>query len=397
MLIMLLVFFGCAAVQAEMSSSNYKIPSLTISSGGEDEMSSSNYKIQDIKGQGVIGSSSSANYEAELGGIYGLGVPVVVIEGVPFGTVPLNIERSGLNIRISWDSAIHNPQIFVRTGNGSGQYVNDGDATVWVDITGPSIADEFDLTHTGENYILHRSQVGDVSTRPEVYYKGLQSGVSPTAINPDFPSGTVTNLAAAWAVGKLDINIGAGMNVITVPFLRADDGIADVLNTDLLSDSDSLYFKPLSDSPNTEKATLDSGVWKDDSGSPSVIQIGPDYGYWIEAGGSKTLTVWGEVVRADSRPILVKDGGILVIGCVYPKQTLFADAGLDAAGGAADGDAVYYKPLADSPNTQKVIFDGTNWSDPVEDRTFTLPFGYWYERKSDVGDLNFNHLRPWEY
>ncbi|MBU0672633.1 MAG: hypothetical protein KJ732_06370, partial [Candidatus Margulisbacteria bacterium] len=183
--------------------------------------------------------------------------------------------------------------------------------------------------------------------------------------------------------------------VISVPLIRTDNSIGDVFNPDLLSDGDYLYYKPLSDSPNTEKATIVSGVWKD-RGIESSIHISPDYGYWIKAQGEKTLTVWGDVIRDESRPILIKNNGILVIGTVYPRQTLFLEAGLNAEEtGSKAGDEVYYKPLANSANTQKVIFDGAQWSDPVTDRTFKLPYGYWYKRKSGNGDFNFGHLRPW--
>jgi hypothetical protein len=202
-------------------------------------------------------------------------------------------------------------------------------------------------------------------------------------------------LPQAQAVGKYDINIGAGMNVVSVQFIRANSAIGQVFQTDLLSEGDYLYFKPLSDSPNTEKATIAGGMWKDDLGNASAIQISPDFGYWIKAANDEILTVCGRVENASSRRTAIKDNGILVIGCVYPTRTFFEDAGLSSSGGAKSGDAVYYKPLADSPNTQKVTFDGTNWSGPEEDRIFTLPFGYWYKRKEGNGDFNFDHLRPW--
>ncbi|MCU0641211.1 MAG: hypothetical protein MUC35_03885 [Candidatus Margulisbacteria bacterium] len=313
----------------------------------------------------------------------GLGVAVVA--------TGLTIARSTTDpadLIVTWDKAIYsNPTIYAMTGDGSGQYDNDYDAAKWLKIfeNGTVLITDFGggkVQYTaGGNSMTHTGQIAAGSN--EVYYKTLVNGADPAAA-----------FGAAPAVGKLNIHLGAGMNVASVPFENAATGIDKIFSADLLTNGDNLYFKPLSDRANTDKSTVKDGAW-----SNPAINIRSNYGYWLETSAAKVMTVWGGVNQegAYAQTTLIKDAGILVIGCIYPKAALFTDSGLNKAGGAKSGDAVYYKPLAGSPNTQKVLFSesGDQWSDPVIDRTFRLPFGYWYERKSGNGNLDLGRKRPW--
>jgi len=104
------VFTLGPALSAPMSSASYSIPSLTISSGGHTGLQSTSYKLQDIKGQAVIGSGSSASFGLGIGGVYGTLAPGGGVrgEGVPGGVVDTGrirgtwIERTGTGVTLHW-------------------------------------------------------------------------------------------------------------------------------------------------------------------------------------------------------------------------------------------------------------------------------------------------------
>jgi hypothetical protein len=390
-----LVFFPSLVYAVPMVGGIYTITSLTISSGGAANSIGGPYSLQIMTGQTVIGRSTGTPYEAQLGGIYALSGTsegedgITEREGgeiVPAGTVGLSIQRVGNNVVISWDIAVaNNPKIYVLTGNGSGQYDN---GTGWTQVlnAGAAIASSEPLgTFTpGAGTLTHSDQVGRGSG--EVYYKGLLADTDASGTNLTLLS--LTNFQAARAVGKVNISLTAGMNVISVPFLRTgDDTIEAVFPTDLLANGDYFYFKPRSDSPNTEKSTIVGGAWN------NPVAISPDFGYWIKTAGAHTLTVWGRVVNT-ARSVDITENGILVIGTVFPMATPFLTAGFSAHGGSRTGDVVYYKPVASSPNTQKITFNGTNWVGNPEDLTLKVPFGYWYKRNAGNGPFALSRSRP---
>jgi len=346
-----------------MHGSDYSIPSLTISSGGEEEMSSSNYKLQDIKGQGVIGVESSTNFNAELGGIYGLGVPIVKIEGVPYGTVQLNIERDGDNIRVSWDPAIRNPQIFVRSGDGSGQYVNDGDATVWVEIG--DLATEFDV-HMSESYVLHLDQVA--AGYEEAYYKGLQSGVARGGANPDTGD---TNLASAWAVGKNNYTFSGGNNFFNYPFSK-DADVNTVFSRQYIDDSGTgmdypggcrVYLHNYS-AGNFDYSEFSEGTW-----SSLTLRVSAGNIFYNSGTSNLNVTLVGRVM-AETADIYRCEGGNNLIGLIYPQGEL-----ITSFTNAASNDRLLIRNVSGS-------FDPVDYSTAWADPSYRLipTMGYWYYR-----------------
>jgi hypothetical protein len=314
----------------------------------------------------------------------------------PDGTVPLSITRSGSDILISWEASSvssGDPQIFVLTGSGLGDY---NSTTGWTPVvSGQPYGGTAVTIDSANRTLIHTGQVAGGTS--EVYYKALQFGTDATHQTSDPNYSGQTYLQTAWAVGKMNIAIGAGVNVVSIPFSKADSGVNKVISPDLLSDGDILYTKPASDNPNTSRFRIVNGVWVDDQDNPATLPMTPDSGYWIVASSAKPLTVWGNVVTDNSRSTLVKDSGILVIGCVYPNKELFINAGLNSQGGAVNKDVIYYKPAAASANTQKLTFDGTNWlcDDANETKMFTSPFGYWYNRAAGNGDYTLKHLKTY--
>ncbi|MFC1568576.1 hypothetical protein ACFL37_02650 [Candidatus Margulisiibacteriota bacterium] len=201
--------------QARIESMDYAIPSLVFPSGGDESLEAGDYKLHDVKGQGVVGYGDGMDYSLGLGGIYTLALGPRIIEGDwPYGTVPLNISRVGSNIQITWDPMFRDPQIYVRVGDGSGQYTDTYNSMVWVPASDPSRSGEFDdVSDLADNELVHNNQVGDASTtHPEVYYKALQAGVT---TNMRDPVSFQRCIEIAWAVGKVDLLMSKGWNSVS--------------------------------------------------------------------------------------------------------------------------------------------------------------------------------------
>ena len=188
-----------------------------ISPSGGQNLSSPNYKIElDIKGQPVIGESTSLNYKVELGGLHGLlGPSVVEAAGVAWGSVPLDITQDGNNIRLEWPASYGSSiSIYALTGTNDwlGEFTNN--KTNWTLIT--NIED-----HSLENYVLHLNQVNTIDAPQEIYYKALQAGLNKDSNNPNTGENV---LETASAVGKIDLEIERADNKISffsfsVPFI----------------------------------------------------------------------------------------------------------------------------------------------------------------------------------
>ena len=126
------------------------------------------------------------------------------------------IERAGENIRLTWDQVKYpNPIIYVLTGDGTGQYVDNNVGDNWKLVTDASIKDEFDsATSLSDGELIHKNQVGNVSTHPEVYYKIF--------------NGAAGDFGAAPAVGKFDAVVsGAGDKSYKYSFVSIPFGVTD--------------------------------------------------------------------------------------------------------------------------------------------------------------------------
>jgi len=108
------VILGCLALAqvsfAAMSSTNYKIPSDVLGSGGDDS-SSTNYKVNDTLGETIVGPSSSTNYKAQQGFWYtadfmlSIACPASVSMGAIAATGQSNLATNSATCTVITDSA----------------------------------------------------------------------------------------------------------------------------------------------------------------------------------------------------------------------------------------------------------------------------------------------------
>lgn len=302
-------------------------------------------------------------------------------EEPPAGTVKLSIARHAFNnIKLSWTDP-GRVKIYARVGVvGDGAFLPEANGWTKVYDAGAVVPDlvgfgNFQVV-ADEKALLHNGEVG--GGLAEVYYRGVTDDNA---------------LATAWAVGKINISVGEGMNVLSFPLEIQDSSIEKVLFSDMLTAGDSIYFKSKPDSANTDKATIVGGVWRDDLGAISPLRITQKYGYWLQASKNRTLTILGDVPRGDAGSTVVTDGGMLIVGVFYPTKGTFASAGF-GAGKAANGDSIYFKLLANSANTQKIEFAGGAWTGLVNDLVIRAPLGFWYQRKLGNGVGEFNRTMP---
>jgi len=337
------------------------LESSTISSGGTLEMTGAGYTLQDVKGQGVGGSVSNETYTVDIGGLYGLVSWVAVAPGVPWGTIPLFISVSGSDVKITWEATTYpNAQLFVLFGDGSGRY-SSGEG--WVPVTADL---GFNVQNLANGVLLHTNQIGGGT--PEVYYKGLQAGVSPT------------NLAAAWAVGKLNIplyykaDLNEGYNLISVPLITSTS-IDGAFSNQLKIEGVEVYSYDDATQQYT-KGKFINGNWVY-YGAPQIF-IERGKAYWVKLPSSQqqlTLTCLGEVARdAFSRNIV---SGYNLMGLTFPRATTFGQSGITAAA----NDEVYLFHN-DTKQYEKIKYVNGAWlnADPTKPPfDLTAGSGYWYK------------------
>jgi hypothetical protein len=323
----------------------------------------------------------------------------------PAGTVPLSIDREGDNqIKISWAENTA-PDIYYLTGNGEGSFsaskgwikVLDGKkGTITPGISG------FSPNISAKN-IIHNNQYGKKTADggiKEVYFKGL------------VPGQAVEKLAAAWAVGKLDIDIYKGLNLISVPFKKQNLLLDNVLGNGLLPDGAS-YYKLLSPAGGDYfRAYLKKNIgWYDASDntklsdtSPSHpkypnILIDPKYGFFIDASAPGVLTVFGDVINEEVK-VDIAGKGFTILGMLYPQAVGLAECGLfnagDPANSAADNDNLYYKVLGANADYLRAYLSGGKWKDASNEKeisdpafnanlkTLKTPSAYFYYRKGNA-------------
>lgn len=315
-----------------------------ISSGGKIDS-----KIIDIKGAPIVGG----NAKIKLGPIYyllGSGSGEAGSK-VPSGTVELKIERSGDDIKISWDTAKYpNPKLwYFPSGDGTGQYSNK--FTSWAVIDSAAVG--FDISNYNSGSVLHKNMVGAASQDKEVYYKGILS-----TVDTNTPAGQTT-FKSAWAVGKVDVNtykIGSsGWNFVATPLVleSLDKGVGIDFKT-----GDQLWF--WDDSAQAFKApvTFSSGTW----GSNKLV---PGSGYLFNLVGTspKTITIVGKVETGQfSRSIQAKASGAPyswnLIGNPYPKSS--AMSGL-TTGASIKGDQLWQWNNVQQKFLAPLTFNGANW------------------------------------
>jgi len=298
LILILLLVAGCQLlVNADKLSGGGKVLYESINSGGS-VMNSTNYKMKDAKGETVGGKSTSTGSIFKPG-LFGL-VAGGLEEPPPAGTVRLKIEaKPGTSdLKISWPDYSGDPQIYIMTGDGSGQFTADvGWALIYENGALTPAANNFGtLSDTVPAEITHEEQFSQ--GYKEVYYKGLKSGINPATAHPDF--GPATYLAVAWPVGKVNIDLAKDgeMKLVSAPFRG---GQPSVYLPQLLGSNQELVLLPRVGSGLDYITVTDSGV------TGSDFDMDPTIGFWMRNPNSSDLTITflGDMVRSATTESLV--------------------------------------------------------------------------------------------
>ena len=381
-----LVFCGSVTARAAtMESETYRIPNLTMPSGGEIMDAGSN-RIRDIKGQAVIGRATSETYVGEFGGMYT--VSGTEETQVPYGTVQLRIERADNKIKVSWSGPT--PDIYVLQSMEKGSY-SDTDLTGWSVSPVDLRSSPFEL-HASEGYFYHLGEHGEGYT--EVFYKGLVAGQPRT------------RLADALAVGKVNFSLDPGYNLVSLPLAPDVNDLDVVIGTQLgAGDSDTadVIFGDV-DGWKQAFLNMDTRLWQ---GSLPTYGIEPDKGYWIRnrTGGVETLTIVGNVSNAE-RTIALYSGWNLV-GTTYPRYATLVEAAIAsgyggplAGGDAQSGDRIF----ADISGWKQCYLqtDNTTFSGSLMDSalgsdagSLSPQRGYWIQIRQSGGPWVWTYPKPY--
>ncbi|MFA5892428.1 MAG: hypothetical protein WC903_00460 [Candidatus Margulisiibacteriota bacterium] len=202
----------------------------------------------------------------------------------PYGTVPLNIERSGSNIKVSWDITVfeyQNPKLFMLTGDGTGKYTNDAGWATINDKLG--LGFPFEGSDLAGGYIIHKNQVGQGFG--EVYFKGIQNTFpNEMDINPNVP-GNISYLASAWAVGKVNVTVekSGQMKLLGLPVSAGK--VSNVFLGQLGANEVILL-------PSTVGGGgLDYVTVNNTNVTGNDFLVGPAVGFWLRNPGSSDLTI----------------------------------------------------------------------------------------------------------
>lgn len=280
----------------------------------------------------------------------------------PDGTVPLDIDNSGGDVLVSWDSNTYPAvDIYRLDGDGTGQFSNKypgtdtGSANGWQLVSAADSDGEY-----RNNYIA--------SGPMEAYYKALIAGEDAAA-----------KLPAAWAVGKFDLSLVPGFNLSSTPLVplhgnSIDDVFVGPSGGALRSDGIEVYFFDES-SRLSIKALFDNNEWKYFPNTPFTVTLGS--GYWIKQDRrSLRLSMLGAVIN-EANIRTLGTGFSLISSPVPVYYGSLADAGLPARG----TDEIYFFD-ANTGLQSKLINKNGEWSNAVPgEKPFGLipGRGYWYK------------------
>lgn len=273
---------------------------------------------------GKIGDSTSSVWW----GLFGLFGGVIEKPGVPYGTVPLAIERDGNDVKITWEAIYVNPTIVALSGGGKGSYTNNSSDDWYTVLQGgvvktpPALMGPVVLSNA--TTLRHTQQVGGGTS--ECYYKGFQAAIGEpkTAINPNtnaliFPT--------AMAAGKVNVLISGGKKwtAMSIPFLLqstdlniliGDVGYGGTAN----SDQDVLLFSWESGAWN--KASYFNGTsWTSLTPTPAVYD-GHKGLYFLtrQSDSDKKITVVGTVEMPSETVSYAITPNLNLMSFPYPKQ-----------------------------------------------------------------------------
>jgi hypothetical protein len=304
----------------------------------------------DIKGQPVIGVASSGATTLYIGAGY-------AIWEVAGEWVPLEIERNGLDIVLTWPTTISSSvYIYYKDGNGSGEYTT-GENLDWLQLAqvGGGI-----YTYTDVDAASWLQQP------PEKYYKAF-SGPNPAP--EDFRD--------ADGVGKLTYEFEPGKTFFNYPFTNTNTSV-DVLfgGQGYANGSQVLvYNKGVDAFDNTE---IQGGVWA----NPFPLDWGASYIFLNQSTSAISPTLVGSIPSPNTYvfqlPMLP---GKTFVGLPLPiMRTVQALFGSTA--GSGDGLLIYDK-AQDSYATVNYDHNLNQFEDPNYE--MRADAGYLYLRSGLIG------------
>jgi hypothetical protein len=279
---------------------------------------------------------------------------------VPEGTVKLNIKRSGGAVEVAWDTTVETemPKIYILINKSalSGTFANAYSEENWKTVAELAAAGENIVIFGPEGKIVHVDQDGKGYS--EVYYKAVKPAVDLTTADGK------TTFASAWAVGKINVDLYGGWNLVSAPFVA--DSLNNVLGTDY-KDNEQLWIWSDADSKFKSTATFSSKSW------PADLNISPAQGYWLDlsgtaAGQKKTITLTGTVYTSTTINKKIYAGWDL-IGNPYPKPNAASEFT------PAANDQIWVWDNEGQKFTGTKNYDGANWS---PDALLIPGKGYWY-------------------
>ena len=203
---------------------------------------------------------------------------------------------------------------------------------------------------------------------------------------------------ATNVVGKFDLELTLGFNLISLPLIPTstdiDDVISNQLTGGLVFSADGIYNR------DGDKAFLATdGTWKDASAptEASDLTIDPDQGYFIEvkAASPDPVTVVG-TVSTTNRTIVVSQGFNL-IGTAFPVSVALDNSNLFVSG--ANPGAIFNADGIYNPAGEKAFLSSADnqWHDAasgnLSDMELSPGQGYFFEAK-DAG-FTWTYTKPY--
>jgi hypothetical protein len=228
------------------------------------------------------------------------------------GTVPLVIERDGTttDIKLSWDAATYGTalEFYYMTGDGTGKFTNTFSS--WTSATSV-----LNTSTMASGYVRHTGQIG--AGLQEVYYKAIKIGEV-----------AATKVPLAWAVGKLDIDLTAGYNFISMPLV----GLTGVGISETFADQfnvgtyEMYYYNPATGL--MTKAAYGTN-WVFSPSTPFNIDMGGSY--WVKLPAAKKVSLLGAVRTTPFTKTFLANK-YSTLGNAIPVKKTFDAAGLVPTG-----------------------------------------------------------------
>ncbi|MCU0641201.1 MAG: DUF2341 domain-containing protein [Candidatus Margulisbacteria bacterium] len=268
------------------------------------------------------------------------------------GEVPLYIARDGADIRITWETAVGDPQIFLLTGDGRGSFTTqEGWNLIYQSgVVQPGFGADFTAITSG---LRHLDQVQMGTT--EAYYKGISAEVSDVyAVNPDPFAKGASYLASVKGVGKFNVRVTPGYNLISLPFVPQGPSLAYQIGDQLTGTSESnparsdlvMNFQNLGAVGGVPQYTYTiawfstaDNTWYDSNNRtvPSAISLEADTAYFIKllpTSPTTEVTLVGTVSKLKRR--LPIRAGYNPAGSCFPRPSSLQILGLSAVATRSD-------------------------------------------------------------